>query len=87
MAVIRGRQLSTIVNSVAELIESGDIEFKPVWVDANRLAEIETACARLGTAALRPIKDAVSPEITFNDIRLVAARLRWEEKQRQLTGT
>jgi ATP-dependent DNA helicase RecQ len=81
VAVIRGRQLSTIVNSVAELIESGDIEFKPVWVDANRLAEIETACASLGTAALRPIKDAVSPEITFNDIRLVVARHRWEEKQ------
>ena len=85
VAVIRGRQLSTIVNSVAELIESGDIEFKPVWVDATRLTEIETACARLGTDALRPIKDAVSPEITFNDIRLVVARHRWEQKQQKLT--
>ena len=87
VAVIRGRQLSTIVNSVAELIESGDIEFKPVWVDANRLAEIEAACARMGTDALRPIKDAVSQEITFNDIRLVVARHRWEQKQNQRTGT
>ena len=33
IAVIRGRQLSTIVNSVAELVEAGDLEFKPGWVD------------------------------------------------------
>jgi ATP-dependent DNA helicase RecQ len=87
VAVIRGRQLSTIVNSVAELIESGDIEFKPVWVDASRLKEIEAACARLGTDALRPIKDAVSAEITFDDIRLVVAQYRWQQKQNQRTGT
>jgi ATP-dependent DNA helicase RecQ len=83
VAVIRGRQLSTVVNSVAELIESGDIEFKPVWVDPNRLIEIEAACARLGTAALKPIKDAVSVEVTYDDIRLVAAHIRWEQKQSQ----
>ncbi len=87
VAVIRGRQLSTIVNSVAELIESGDIEFKPVWVDANRLTEIEAACARLGTDALRPIKDAVSAEITFDDIRLVVAQYRWQQKQQKPTGS
>ena len=89
IAVIRGRQLSTIINSVAELVEAGDLEFKPGWVEPNKLQEIEAACARLGSAALRPIKDAVSPEITFNDIRLVVARHRWEEKkkQNQPTGT
>ena len=33
IAAIRGRQISTIVTSVAELIESGDIEFKDGWID------------------------------------------------------
>jgi hypothetical protein len=48
-------------------------------VDAEKRQEIEAACKRLGTAALRPIKDAVSAGITYEDIRLVAAHLRWEE--------
>ena len=83
IAAIRGRQISTILNSVAELIESGEVEFQATWVDADKRQEIETACTRLGMAALRPIKDAVSPEITYYDIRLVAARLRWEESQQK----
>jgi ATP-dependent DNA helicase RecQ len=82
IAVIRGRQVSTIINSVAELVESGELDFKPEWVDADKVQEIETACARLGTDPLKPIKDAVSAEITYNDIRLVAARLRREASRR-----
>ena len=78
VATIRGRQISTIISAVAELVESGEIEFKAGWVEAEKQREIEAACSRLGTAALRPIKDAVSAEITYGDIRLVAARMRWE---------
>jgi len=87
IAVIRGRQLSTIINSVAELVENGDLEFKPGWVEPNKLQEIETACARLGTTALRPIKDAVSADITFNDLRLVVARFRLEEKHQKAVNS
>ena len=81
VATIRGRQVSTIINSVAELVENGEMEFNPNWVDPDKRKEIESAFARLGMAALRPIKDAVSAEISYEDIRLVAARLRWEAKQ------
>ena len=81
IAAIRGRQVSTIINSVAELVESGEVEFKPGWVDAERDKELEAACVRLGTAALRPIKDAVSADISYEEIRLVAARVRWEAGQ------
>jgi len=88
IALIRGRQLSTVVNAVSELIESGQLEFKPGWVDQARQAEIEIACAKVGTERLRVIKEAVSPEATFEDIRLVVARLRWEQKaQKQATGS
>jgi ATP-dependent DNA helicase RecQ len=83
IAVIRGRQLSTIIASVGELIETGDIEFQDGWIDVAKRKEIEDACERLGTAAMRPIKDAVSPEITYDDIKLVAARMRWEAKQQK----
>ena len=81
IAVIRGRQISTIVNSVAELVESGEMEFKTGWVAAEKQKEIEAACARLGTAGLRPIKEAVAAEISYEDIRLVVAWLRRRGKQ------
>ena len=87
IATVRGRQVSTVINAVAELVESGDVQFKPEWIEPARLAEIEAACARLGTAGLRPIKDAVSEEIGFNDIRLVVARRRWEEKQQKAAAS
>jgi ATP-dependent DNA helicase RecQ len=87
IAAIRGRQISTIINSVAGLIESGDLEFKAGWIDSEKQKEIETACARLGTEGLRPIKEAVSMAVSYGDIRLVVARLRWQAKQpKQATG-
>jgi hypothetical protein len=63
------------------------LEFKPGWVEPDKLQEIETACARLGTTALRPIKDAVSADITFNDVRLVVARFRLQEKQQKAVNS
>ncbi len=87
IAAIRGRQLSTIITSIAELIENGELEFESGWVEPGKLAEIQAACSKLGTSALRPIKEAASLEITYNDIRLVVAKLRREEKEKsQITA-
>jgi hypothetical protein len=41
--------------------------------------KIEEACARLGLMRMRTIKDALPPEFTFEEIRLVAAHLRRRE--------
>ncbi len=76
IAQIRGRQVSTVVNAVAALVEKGDIEFRPDWIDRNKLSIIEAACAKLGAEWLKPLKDALPPEITFDEIRLVVARQR-----------
>jgi ATP-dependent DNA helicase RecQ len=80
IAKIRGRQLSTVVNSVANLVESGDLEFEAAWIDRNRLAVIEAACAKLGVNGLKPLKDALPPEVTYDEIRLVVARVRREQR-------
>ena len=80
IAKIRGRQLSTVVNAVANLVERGDLEFEPAWIDRNKLAVIEAACARLGINGLKPLKDALPPEITYDEIRLVVARMRREQR-------
>ena len=46
IAKLRERQLGTIVNTVATLVESGQLKFKPDWMDRNKLSVIEAACAR-----------------------------------------
>jgi ATP-dependent DNA helicase RecQ len=73
---IRGRQVSTIVSMVATLVEGGEVEFQPAWVDKDRQAIIEAACAKLGLDWLKPLKDSLPPEITYSEIKLVAASLR-----------
>jgi ATP-dependent DNA helicase RecQ len=78
IAKIRGRQVATVVNAVANLVERGDLEFQPGWIDRNKQAVIEAACARVGINGLRPLKDALPPEITYDKIRLVVARVRRE---------
>jgi ATP-dependent DNA helicase RecQ len=91
IAQIRGRQMGTVVNAVAGLVEKGEIEFDPSWIDRNKLAVIEAACANLGLerlVRLKTLKDALPPEITYDEIRLVVARLRREagKKNNQLSA-
>ena len=78
IAAIRGRQLSTVINTVAGLVERGELEFCPAWIDPNKLSVIEAACARFGPQIdrLKPLKDALPPDITYDEIRLVLARYR-----------
>jgi ATP-dependent DNA helicase RecQ len=85
IATIRGRQLTTVVNAVANLIESGQLEFDPAWIDATRHSVIEAACAQVGMEKLKNLKDSLPPEITYDEIRLVVAHRRCEQKQRKAT--
>ncbi|HET7891494.1 MAG TPA: RecQ family ATP-dependent DNA helicase [Candidatus Sulfotelmatobacter sp.] len=81
IARIRGRQLSTVVNAVATLVEKGELEFRPEWIDRNKLAVITAACERHDLESLvrlRTLKDYLPPEITYDEIRLVVAKLRRE---------
>jgi ATP-dependent DNA helicase RecQ len=76
IAQIRGRRRDTVSNMVADLVEKGRIDYDPAWVPAARAAAIEEACARHGTQWLKPLKEALPEEFTYDDIRLVVARLR-----------
>ena len=82
IAKLRERQLSTVVNAVASLVERGQLEFQQAWIDRTRQSVIEAACAKLGTERLKTLKDALPPEITYDEIRLVVARLRREERNK-----
>lgn len=76
VAQIRGRQLESVVALVADMVENGQLDFQPYWIGENKLHAIEAACATVGGDRLRPIKDALPTEITFDEIRLVMARRR-----------
>jgi ATP-dependent DNA helicase RecQ len=78
IAAIRGRQLSTVIGAVANLVEKGELEYQSSWVSADAHAVIENACQRVGLQWLKPIKDALSPTITYDQIRLVVAYLRYQ---------
>ncbi len=76
VAAIRGRQLGTVVSMAAELVEKGELEFQVGWLEAEKRAKIEAVCAQLGLERLRPIKDALPEDISFNEIKLVVSYLR-----------
>jgi ATP-dependent DNA helicase RecQ len=81
IAKIRSRQLKSVIDLVASLVEKGELQFQPSWVDDSKQASIAEACSRLGMERLKPLKEALPPEITYEEIRLVAARLRLEQQK------
>ena len=80
IARIRGRQVSSVIDLVARLVEKGELEFQASWVDEQKRWLIEDACARLGFKRLNPIKEMLRPDITFDEIRLVVAQLRRQKE-------
>ena len=76
VANIRGRQLASVISLVAEMVEAGQLDFQPSWIKSDKLSMIEAACRRLGVERLRPLKDALPKEVTFDEIRLVISSMR-----------
>jgi len=86
IAQIRGRQLRTVMNAVATLVDTGEVEFQPAWIDRTRYSVIEAACIRAGVEnveRLKPLKDVLPPEITYEEIKLVLARLRRDQAKKR----
>ena len=81
IANLRGRQLGTVIAAVANMVEQGEIEFNPSWVPQDRREAIEAVCARLGTARLRPVKEALPAEVTLGEVHLVIAKLRHQQRK------
>jgi ATP-dependent DNA helicase RecQ len=77
IAHLRGRQVATVVGMVATLVEQGKLEFKPAWIRDGIQGRVEEAASEAGFQWLKPLKDRV-PDATFDEIRLVVAKLRGE---------
>ena len=78
IAQIRARTMRAVVSLVADLIERRETEFQPGWLSTERYNQIATACHTLGMQRLKPLKEALPPEIPYEEIRLVIAHLRTE---------
>lgn len=86
IAAARGRQLRTVIGSIANLVEQGEVEFQPAWMSAEKQSAIEAACAKVGLQWLKPIKDSLPEDISYDEIRLVVARLRRLEALSRAAG-
>ncbi|MGB8580067.1 MAG: RecQ family ATP-dependent DNA helicase [Candidatus Sulfotelmatobacter sp.] len=82
IAQLRGRQLSTVVSAVANLLETGQVQFQPEWVSREKQSVIEAACAKIGMDRLKPLKDILPPEITYDEIKLIVGKVRREEMRK-----
>jgi ATP-dependent DNA helicase RecQ len=80
IARIRARQISTVICTVAGLIESGLVKLDSKWISPDAQPLIEAACLKQGVERLKDIKEAVPPHVSFEDIRLVVAHLRAENR-------
>jgi len=78
IAQARGRQVATVVNLVADLIEKGRLDYRVEWVGEEAHRQIEATVRRLGPQWLKPLKDALPPEVTYEQLRLVVAYVRRE---------
>jgi ATP-dependent DNA helicase RecQ len=79
IAQIRGRQFSTVINMVADLVEKGRLEYRMEWVGEANHHQIEEVVRRLGSQWLKPLREALPAEITYEQIRLVVAFVRRDE--------
>ena len=73
IAQIRGRQLATVVNMVADLVEKGRLGYRMEWVGEEAHRRVSDAVNRFGSQWLKPLREALPPEITYEQIRLVVA--------------
>jgi ATP-dependent DNA helicase RecQ len=83
IAQIRARTLRAVVSLVADMIERGETTFQPDWMAPERYTQIAAACHQLGMDRLKPLKEALPPEIPYEEIRLVIARLRTEHASKK----
>jgi len=86
IAQLRGRQLQTVVNMVADLVERGKLAYQVEWVGEEHHRTIEEAVRRLGSQWLKPLREALPEEISYEQIRLVTAFVRRKNQDAESPG-
>lgn len=80
IACARNLTQGTITGYLSEFIEAGEITDSERLVRPDRFEAIAGAIRQLGGDALRPLKDALGEEYSYDEIRLVRAFMRQSAK-------
>jgi ATP-dependent DNA helicase RecQ len=81
IAEIRGRQVGTVVSMVADLVEKGRLAYRVEWLGEENHEKIVDAAGRLGSQWLKPLREMLPAEITYDQIRLGVAYVRNREAE------
>jgi ATP-dependent DNA helicase RecQ len=76
----RGRSLQSVENLIGAMVERCQCDYRPEWVAAPKYELICEAGARIGWKRLKPIKELLPEEVTYGEIRLVAAYQRLQAR-------
>lgn len=87
IARLRNRTTGTISETLAELLENSQAELPAGFIAEEKYRAIAAACDRLGCDRLRPIKDALPFEISYDEIRIVIADLKRRATAKQTANT
>ena len=80
----RGRSLQSVENLFGGMVERGHCPYRPEWVQPARYDQICRVAQKIGWERLKPIKELLPEEITYGEIRLVAAHQRYQSESRRL---
>jgi len=81
IAQARNLKPDTIINHICYLIEKGLIKEIDGLVKANRIKKIKEIIVETGIDRLGPIKEKLSDDFSWEEIKLVKAICLWEGKQ------
>jgi len=77
----RGRTLQSVENLFGAMVERGQCPYRTEWVQSSRYNQICLVAQKVGWDRLKPIKESLPEEITYGEIRLVAAHQRVQSLQ------
>ena len=77
----RGRTLQSVENLFGAMVERRQCPYRPEWVQSSRYNQICLVAQKVGWDRLKPIKESLPEEITYGEIRLVAAHQRVQSVQ------
>ena len=76
IAQCAGLTTGTIAKKLADLIEEGGIEDVSAWVDAETYARADAAFAELGDERLKPVRDHLNEDVSYDTLHIVRAARR-----------
>ncbi len=87
IAVRRGFKAQTIAQHLARFVEQGQVEDVRPWISDADLARVRRAAAGRPIAALRPLREAVGEDLSYDQLTLARAYLNRELRDSASSGS